>query len=179
MDDYEIAMILGFVILVLLVLSVILPVYGYKRWRKKGLAIGCIAQPLAILMLMLLSIALLTLFVDKPNMEKETAESMAIFRYSENGDCIVSQTWFLKADGKCLMEFEQSPAPESEAEYPCNMDHFYDNYEIQKLDSLTCDVGGRLRASFDIENQQVIALDRLDTLEVVCVDWEKVKNFFK
>lgn len=55
------------------------------------------------------------------------------------------------------------------------MDYFYDNYEIQKLDSLTCEVNGRLRVCFDIENQKVIAVDRLDTLEVVNVDWEKVK----
>lgn len=160
---------------VALIISFFVPFYGYKKKRKKGLALGCLMQPVVFFLLGLF----LTFFVVKyedHHFSLEEDASMAIVRYTENGDCVVSQTWILNPNGKCTMVFDQSPA--ANAEYPCNIDHFVEEYTIIALDSFACEVDKRVEVRFDLQRKKVIAADRSDTLEVVSVNWEKVRDFF-
>ena len=160
---------------VALIISCFVPYYGYKKKQKKGLVFGCLMQPVVFFLLGLFLTFIAVKYDDQQFSQEEDA-SMAILRYTENGDCIVSQTWILNPNGKCTMVFDQSPA--TNTEYPCNTDHFVEEYTITALDSFACEVDRRVKVCFDLQRQKVIAIDRIDTLEVVSVSWEKVRDFF-
>ena len=91
-----------------------------------------------------------------------------------------SLTWFLKPDEECFVEYKIHKKQEYDSEDSLYVDEKTERFDIIRLDSLknaVC-VDDRLIVRFDLKNQKVTATDFDTPVEVVSVDWEKVKAFF-
>ena len=60
----------------------------------------------------------------------------------------------------------------------CGSEH--EHYDVIRLDSVAAGVSvdDRIVVRFDLKNQQVTATDYDQPIEVLRVDWEKVKAYF-
>ena len=145
-------------------ISTVFPVYGYFRRRLKGLAIGCLVQPVVCAVLIGAAIAGAYFFRDqKVKMEKNSA-MVTVRSIEKNTNDTDTLTWYLKTDGECLLD----------------CDDVDDRFDVIRLDSLSAGVSveDRIVVRFDIKNQKVSATDFDQPAEVLDVNWEKVKDYF-
>ena len=145
-------------------ISTVIPVYGYFRRRWKGLAIGCLVQPVACAVLIGAAIAC-AIFFHKQKVKKEKNSAMVTVRSIEkNANDTDTLTWYLKTDGECLLDSDEAD----------------DHFDVIRLDSLSAGVSveDRIVVRFDIKNQKVSATDFDQPAEVLDVNWEKVKDYF-
>ena len=145
-------------------ISTFIPVYGYLRRRWKGLAIGCLVQPVVCAVLIGAAIAGAYFFRDqKVKMEKNSA-MVTVRSIEKNTNDTDTLTWYLKTDGECLLD----------------CDDVDDRFDVIRLDSLSAGVSveDRIVVRFDIKNQKVSATDFDQPAEVLDVNWEKVKDYF-
>ena len=145
-------------------ISTVIPVYGYFRRRWKGLAIGCLVQPVACAVLIGAAIAC-AIFFHKQKVKKEQNSAMVTVRSIEkNANDTDTLTWYLKTDGECLLDSDEAD----------------DHFDVIRLDSLSAGVSveDRIVVRFDIKNQKASATDFDQPAEVLDVNWEKVKDYF-
>ena len=145
-------------------ISTVIPVYGYFRRRWKGLAIGCLVQPVACAALIGAAIAC-AIFFHKQKVKKEKNSAMVTVRSIEkNANDTDTLTWYLKTDGECLLDSDEAD----------------DHFDVIRLDSLSAGVSveDRIVVRFDIKNQKASATDFDQPAEVLDVNWEKVKDYF-
>ena len=145
-------------------ISTVIPVYGYFRRRWKGLAIGCLVQPVVCAVLIGAAIAC-AIFFHKQKVKKEKNSAMVTVRSIEkNANDTDTLTWYLKTDGECLLDSDEAD----------------DHFDVIRLDSLSAGVSveDRIVVRFDIKNQKASATDFDQPAEVVDVNWEKVKDYF-
>ena len=145
-------------------ISTVIPVYGYFRRRWKGLAIGCLVQPVVCAVLIGAAIAC-AIFFHKQKVKKEKNSAMVTVRSIEkNANDTDTLTWYLKTDGECLLDSDEAD----------------DHFDVIRLDSLSAGVSveDRIVVRFDIKNQKASATDFDQPAEVLDVNWEKVKDYF-
>ena len=145
-------------------ISTVIPVYGYFRRRLKGLAIGCLVQPVVCAVLIGAAIAG-GIFFRKQKVKMEKNSAMVTVRSIEkNTNDTDTLTWYLKTDGECLLDCDDAD----------------DRFDVIRLDSLSAGVSveDRIVVRFDIKNQKVSATDFDQPAEVLDVNWEKVKDYF-
>ena len=145
-------------------ISTVIPVYGYFRRRLKGLAIGCLVQPVVCAVLIGAAIAG-GIFFHKQKIKREKNSAMVTVRSIEkNTNDTDTLTWYLKTDGECLLDCDDAD----------------DRFDVIRLDSLSAGVSveDRIVVRFDIKNQKVSATDFDQPAEVLDVNWEKVKDYF-
>jgi hypothetical protein len=166
--------------LLIFIISTAIPVYGHHRKQWKGLALGCLLQPVACAIGILL-LSLCIAGIEEIMKYQEHKAVMVTIKTTEAGTYGTdSLTWYLKPDEECLVEYKllikdkyETPDSIQEAEKT-------DRFDVIRLDSLTnavC-VDDRLIVRFDLKNQRVTATDYDEPAEVVGVDWEKVKAYF-
>ena len=149
---------------IVIAISTVIPVYGYFRRRWKGLAIGCLVQPIVCAVLIGAAIAGAYFFREqKFNREKNSA-MVTVKSIEKNANDTDTLTWYLKTDGECLMDSEGND----------------DRFDVIRLDSLSAGVSveDRIVIRFDIKNQKATATDFDQPAEVVDVNWEKVRDYF-
>ena len=145
-------------------ISTVIPVYGYFRRRWKGLAIGCLVQPVACAVLIGAAIAC-AIFFHKQKVKKEKNSAMVTVRSIEkNANDTDTLTWYLKANEECLLDSEKKSGR-------------FDVIRLDSLDTGVC-VEDRIVVRFDIKNQKANATDYDLPAEVVDVDWDKVRDYF-
>ena len=145
-------------------ISTVIPVYGYFRRRLKGLAIGCLVQPVVCAVLIGAAIAG-GIFFRKQKVKMEKNSAMVTVRSIEkNTNDTDTLTWYLKTDGECLLDCDDAD----------------DRFDVIRLDSLSAGVSveDRIVVRFDIKNQKVSATDFDQPAEVLDVNWEKVNDYF-
>lgn len=145
-------------------ISTVIPVFGYFRRRLKGLAIGCLVQPVVCAVLIGAAVAG-GIFFHKQKVKMEKNSAMVTVRSIEkNANDTDTLTWYLKTDGECLLDCDDAD----------------DRFDVIRLDSLSAGVSveDRIVVRFDIKNQKASATDFDQPAEVVDVNWEKVKDYF-
>ena len=144
----------------------ILPIIGYLRKRLKGAAIGCVLQLIAGNAIVFGVIGAIV-FYQLLNMRKEIKSAMVTVKSTEallesNTDI----TWYLKADEECLQQIGDDKK---------NIERF----DIIRVDSVSLCVEDRILVVFDLNNQKATATDYDTPIEVVSVDWEKIKTYLR
>jgi len=181
-DDYTINMVLTLSIgaLLIFIASTAIPVYGHHRKQWKGLALGCLLQPVACAIGILL-LSLCIAGIEEIMKSQEHKAVMVTIKTTEAGTYGTdSLTWFLKPDEECFVEYKQLVKTKAESADSTYDEEKTERFDIIRLDSLknaVC-VDDRLIVRFDLKNQKVTATDFDTPVEVVSVDWEKVKAFF-
>ena len=150
--------------LLVIAISTAIPMYGYYRRRWKGVAIGCLMQP--VVCLVVIGVVTAGIFIYKLiNYKMEMKSAMVTVKSIEQGsNGTDTRTWYLKADEECLLDFDKKS----------------DRFDVIRLDSLktAVSVEDRMVVRFDIKNQKATANDNDHPAEVVDVDWDKVRAYF-
>jgi len=149
---------------IVIAISTVIPLYGYFRRRWKGLAIGCLVQPVVCAVFIGAAICGAIFFHNqKFNMVKNSA-MVTVRSIEQDVNDTDTLTWYLKTDGECLMDSKNDD----------------DRFDVIRLDSLSAGVSveDRIVVRFDIKNQKVSATDFDQPAEVVDVNWEKVRDYF-
>ena len=179
--DYTTTLWIAFTILLIIVASVIVPIYGRRRKGWKGLALGCLAQPFVcaiVIFVVLLGIFAYELW----NFKKETDKAMVVVRSIEKkGDRVDTLIWYVKPDEECIMERKRQELSDEEEEN----DSTEEGRDVEWFDVVPIanfahgvNIEDRIMVRFDLKNQSVVATDYDDRAEVTKVDWDKVRDFF-
>ena len=147
--------------------SILIPMYGYMRKRWKGLAIGCLIQPIACAVILGLVFGGIVAF-EISSLDRQTKSAMVAVKTVEQGkQGTDTLEWYLKDDDECIR---------------CVSRHStrYNLYDVIRLDSVAAGVSvdDRIVVRFDLKNQKVTATDYDKPIEVVSVNWDKVKAYF-
>lgn len=145
-------------------ISTFIPVYGYLRRRWKGLAIGCLVQPVVCAALIGAAVAGAFFFHDQKSEREKNSAMVTVRTIEQNANDTDTLTWYVKIDGECLLDSDDAD----------------DRFDVIRLDSLSAGVSveDRIVVRFDIKNQKASATDFDQPAEVVDVNWEKVKDYF-
>jgi hypothetical protein len=179
--DTSAVMFLILVGFLIIIASIMIPVYGFHRKRWKGMAWGCLLQPVAcaIVITVLFSCVIAYEII---TLRLQYKSAMVTVRTTEKGAYGVDTlTWYLKADDdECLVEYKRLEKPDSVGSDSLDFDKYRERFDIIRLDTLSnavC-VDDRLVIRFDLQNQKVTATDYDQPTEVLNVNWDKVKTYF-
>ena len=149
---------------VVVLASIAIPIKGYLRRRWKGVAIGCLMQP--VFCLVAIGVVGGSFIIYRQvSLKIQKKSAMVTVRSTEQGvNGIDTLNWYLQAGEECLFDSEEKTT-------------FFD---VIRLDSLNTSVSveDRIVVRFDIENEKVSATDYDQPAEVVDVNWDKVKAYF-
>ena len=89
-------------------------------------------------------------------------------------------TWYLKPDNECLVEYKRLVMADSTETDSLDIYEGRDRFDIIRLDSLSTAVcvEDHIIVRFDLQNQKATATDYDQPIEVVDIDWDKVKAYF-
>ena len=172
------------VVLLLTVLAImgsfVIPILGYQRKRMKGVAIGCLLQPVVCGVVFLILLALSVIYGNIKGYYQRKS-MMVTVRTTEPGvygtDTL---TRYLKPDNECLVEYKRLVMADSTETDSLDIYEGRDRFDIIRLDSLSTAVcvEDHIIVRFDLQNQKATATDYDQPIEVVDIDWDKVKAYF-
>ena len=153
---------------IVIMASVGIPIYAYSRKRWKGLAIGCLLQPIACAVVICLIVLGIISYFEYTN-RKEMDSAMVTVRGLDVGNHSKDTlTWYLKDDEQCILV--------------CNDEDDFDKLgftDVIRLDSVSVGVEDRIVVKFDMKENKVVATDLGTPMEVVSVNWDKVRAYFR
>lgn len=168
--------------LLIFVASMVVPIYGHKRKGWKGLALGCLLQPIigfVVLMAIILGIYSYEYFRHKK--QKEHA-MVTVKTLEKKGNRVDTLFWYVKADEECIMERKRQGHGNDEEE---DRDSTEKERTIEWFDVVPIanfahgvNIEDRIMVRFDLKNHSVVATDYDDRAEVTKVDWDIVRDFF-
>ena len=151
--------------------TIIIPIYGYFHKRWKGLARGCIIQPIVCALIVLLTV-LGVYFYQKHDFKKHREAAMVTVKKKVDSEGM-AQIWHLKPNEECFFE-RRNINRKSEFLF-VNRIKLYD---VVPLDSSTLCVDDKIFVKFDLKKHKVTASEFDEPLDVVSVNWDKVSSFF-
>jgi hypothetical protein len=166
--------VIGFCVIVVLLLSTFsFPFIGFSRKRWKGMALGCVIQPVTCAVIVFMTITCIGL-LEECSLKKHRSNTMVTLRkVSPEG----TQNWYLNGPKEeCFFEFEQSDSAKKEEKK-----HWTERsqlFDIVPMDSTSVCVDDRIIVKFDTIKHQVTATDFDEPIEVVNVDWDRVKWYW-
>lgn len=179
--DYTTILWIAFIILLIVVASVVIPIYGYKWKRWKGLALGCLAQPV-VCAIVIFSVLIGIFIYERWDFKKEKDKAMVTVRSIEkNGDRVDTLIWYVKADEECIMERKrQAPSDEEEERDSTDEAKDIEWFDVIPIENFAhgVNIEDRIMVRFDLKNHSVVATDYDDRAEVTKVDWDIVRDFF-
>jgi uncharacterized membrane protein len=168
--------------LLILVASVAVPYYGYKKKRWKGLTIGCLLQPV-VCFVVLIAIILGIYSYEYFRHKKQKEHAMVTVKTLEKkGDRVDTLYWYVKSDEECIMERKRQGHGDENDEDRDSTDTERDIewFDVVPIDNFPhgVNVEDRIMVRFDLKNQSVVANDYDARAEVTNVDWDQVRDFF-
>lgn len=159
------------ILITLLTATFLIPLIGFLRKRWKGLAIGCIIQPILCAFLGLLTV-FGVYFYQRYEFRKFREAAMAtVKKVDADGN---THKWYLKPDEECFYELRE---PDQKVEF--QFVNHVKLYDVVPLDSFAVCVDDKIVVKFDLENRKASATEYDEPIDVDKVDWDKVSDFFK
>ena len=180
--DYSTILWIALFVLLIVVASVVVPIYGHRRKGWKGLALGCLAQP--VVCAIVIFIALIGIFIyERWEFSKETDKAMVTVRTLEKkGDRVDTLFWYVKPDEECIMERKRQGHGNDEEEDRDSTEtgRDFEWFDVVPIANFAhgVNIEDRIMIRFDLKNQSVVATDYDDRAEVTKVDWDIVRDFF-
>ena len=147
--------------------SIAIPIYAFNRWRWKGLALGCLIEPV-VCAIVIFAVTIGIFFYMEIKYDNERESAMVTVRGLDVGKHSKDTlTWYLKDDDQCIMIY--------------NDQHDYNDlsfYDVIRLDSVSLVVEDRIVVKFDMKKKKVVATDLDTPMKVVNVKWDKVRAYF-
>ena len=154
--------------IIVIMASIAIPINAFSRKRWKGLALGCLIEPVVCAIVIFGATMGIFAYMDiKYNKERESA--MVTVRGLDVGNHSKDTlTWYLKNDEQCILV--------------CNDEDDFDKLgftDVIRLDSVSVGVEDRIVVKFDMKENKVVATDLGTPMEVVSVNWDKVRAYFR
>lgn len=163
-------------LIVLVVASIIIPLAGFfmKKWR--GLALGCVLQPLfcvMVTMLIILGAVMLWNF----DLNRHEKGAMVVLKKVSDNDLENRHvnTWYIQDNGECFCDI-------GETEYSGLAFILYGSmrfFDVIPMDSFRVCVDDHVIVRFDMARHVVVASEYDKPLKVDTVDWDKVTRYFE
>ncbi len=151
--------------------SILIPIYGYFHKRWKGLAIGCIVQPLICVILFFLTIGGIFIY-QRHTLNKHRKDAMVkVRKIDAEGDTLI---WYVKPNEECCFECREKN-DDNAVLSPKNMKLF----DVVPLDSFAVCIDDKIVVKFDMENRKATATEYDKPIEVISIDWDKVSAFYQ
>ena len=150
--------------LLVLMASIVIPFYGYMRKRWKGLALGCLIQPIACIVVFGVVFGGIIAY-EVLALRQQCESAMVTVKTIEQGaNGTDTLKWYLQ-DEECLVKSEGNRQ----------------RYDVVRLDSLAAGVSveDRIVVRFDLKNQKATATDYDQPIEILKVNWDKVRAYFE
>jgi hypothetical protein len=161
-------------IVLALLVSFAVPVLAFQRWQRKGAVIGCLLQPVVLLVVSFLLIEGYFAITDSMH---HAGTMVCVRSIEEDRNCRFEETWYIKADGTCYYEFDKGS--HSHSQEPCGNDSYGRERPVERIDSMTAlKTELHLVVYFDLQHRKVTPVFGSDTIEVVSVDWDRVGKYF-
>ena len=151
--------------LLVLMASIVIPFYGYMRKRWKGLALGCLIQPIACIVVFGVVFGGIIAYEVLALRQQCESAMVAVKTIEQGTNGTDTLKWYLKDDEECFVRSEDGRK----------------RYDVIRLDSLAAGVSveDRIVVRFDLKNQKATATDYDQPAEILQVDWEKVQTYFE
>ena len=163
-------------VITILVISIVFPFIGYINKRWKGVAIGCLAQPMFCAVGCFL-VVLGTLRYQEHNLSEYREAAIVTLRKTvTDGAGRHSYTWYLKGDDECL--FEMGEPRHGRFSNMERQDVQARLFDVIPLDSCSVCVDDVVVVRFDFDKRTVTATDYDEPIEVVSINWDRVKDYF-
>ena len=168
--------------LLIVVASVVVPIYGHRRKGWKGLALGCLAQP--VVCIIVIFTACISIFIyERWELKKQKDKAMVTVRTLEKkGDRVDTLFWYVKPDEECIMERKRQGHGNDDEEDRDSTENSRDFewFDVVPIENFAhgINIEDRIMIRFDLKNHSVVATDYDDRAEVTKVDWDQVRNFF-
>lgn len=187
--EYEYTTVIVMVVsaLIILIASMAIPVYGYKRKRFKGLALGCLLQPVVCVLVVLASIFAVYLYYYWDMKRQEKAAMVTIRSLESHDNRVDTLMWYIKDNDECLLDIGQEDYEDKKTEK--NSEEIVEDvsrkkyqvtfFDVIRLNATSVGVEDRVVVKFDYKAKKVTATDFGAPAEVVNVDWEKVKAYLE
>ena len=154
--------------LLVLMASIVIPFYGYMRKRWKGLALGCLIQPIACIVVFGVVFGGIIAY-EVLALRQQCESAMVTVKTIEQGaNGTDTLKWYLKDDEECLVRSKENEEKRQ-------------RYDVVRLDSLAAGVSveDRIVVRFDLKNQKATATDYDQPIEILKVNWDKVRAYFE
>ena len=176
-QDVSIILIIALVVLALFVASMFIPFYGFMRKRWKGLAIGCLIQPITFAICCFILISGFTLHERMAMQKQYKAAMVTLKKIDKEGN---AHYWYLKTNDECLYEYiDKDENEEDDGDSRHRRSRITKLFDVLPQDSFSVCVDDVIVVKFDLKNQTVKATEYDEPMEVAKVDWEKVNEYFK
>jgi hypothetical protein len=166
---------IAMLITVLLVVSFIIPFYGFVRHRLRGAFLGCLLQPFVCGVACLMAIVGIVVYQRCDVRRHRQAAMVTVRETVEDSIGALSYVWHLKADEECLLEI----APMDGSRMRPDPFHRTKLFDVVPTDSCSVTVDDRIVVAFDLNDRKATATDYGTPIEVVRVDWDRVDRFFR
>ena len=163
-----------FLWLAVLLVSFLIPCYGFHRKEWKGLGVGCLIQPFFVGIVCMIVVAV-AYYYRRQNFSQYRDEAMVVVRKGsvEKNDSLL-YTWYLRPDEECMYEVRK-PDPEDTDSTDFGEVNFFD---VVPLEGATLGVEDCIVVRFDLSAHTVTATDDDEPMDIVRVDWPKVEAYF-
>lgn len=149
-------------------------------FRTRTRCLGCILQFLSFIGLLLIFSFFLVMYNISEESTGQTGAMISVRSVEETRDCRYERTWWMKPDNTYYLLFDKGS--NSHKVEPCGNDRCGDYGKFSSIDSIHAikmDYNPSFVIYFDLDSQKVTPMWDKDTLEVVDIDWEKIKKYFK
>ncbi|MBE6257242.1 MAG: hypothetical protein E7103_04705 [Prevotella sp.] len=158
-------------------LSFLISLFVFFNTKRKWL--GCILQFVSFAVLLIFSGIVFAMF-RRCVRDSNASEAMVGVRLTEEDqDCRYETTWWMKPDNTYYYEYEKG-SNQHKVE-PCGNDSYDDKGTFVCLDSINAikaNINPSFVIYFDIDSQIVTPIYNNDTIEVITVNWELIKEYF-
>lgn len=162
------------------VLAFVLSLFVHRIIKKRWL--GCLMQFLVFIVIFCILVPVSHVVMDMVSSSHKEGAMVDVWYTEENRNCRIQNEWWIKPDGTYYYECDKGITDNPETVIPCDIELWGDNGKFQHIDSITAInlyANPSFIIYFDLDNQKVTPMWGKDTLEVVSVDWDKVKEYFK
>lgn len=157
-------------VITFLIVTLSFPVIGFIHKRWKGLALGCLIQPVVCIAAIVVT-ALGIESYEEHRINEQKASAMLTLRKKEaNGDVV--HTWYLKDFEECLYDYEEGDTRTHREERGDGMRLF----DVVPLDSTSVSIDDRVVVRFDYKERKITATDFDEPIEVVSINWDKISG---
>ena len=170
--------------------SVFIPFYGFIRKRWKGLAIGCLIQPIICVLICVLAILFITIYHKLTIHRHKEAAMVTVKKTDANG---FSHHWYVKSNEECFYEYSDDEDKKGkrekeekkrdndndEEEEDATMEEITLLFDVIPIDSFGVCVDDKVVIRFDLKEHKVTATEYDEPIEVVNIDWGKVSDYFE
>lgn len=176
-DKYVgLAITITLIAMILWVASLFLPFFGFIHKRFKGLLVGCIVQPILLVIICIVSIFVFLIYMGFDT-KKYRQSAIVTICHLENDSTQKKTYMYIGSDDICFAESGNLEKDYNPIIY--NINHDISLFDVIYRDSTTITIDDCYKVKFDLKNRRAVATKYEDTIEVASIDWEKVDAYFQ